>query len=160
MGHWLRRGLRVVSYQEAMNPGSNVEAVENMVAGLKLKKFIKKNAQMLKGEIARLWRVEESLDYNNGGFLSTFTLPVSADDDDSSGQFKVWDISLVHKVSLYNPEAVEGIDLSSFVDDDSLTVEDIHTMAADHKKFEPDSEELLGTQLVRAYQYAKGKGCS
>ena len=37
-----------------MNPGSNVEAVENMVAGLKLKKFIKKNAQMLKGEIARL----------------------------------------------------------------------------------------------------------
>ena len=50
--------------------------------------------------------------------------------------------------------------MSSFVDDDSLTVEDIHTMAADHKKFEPDSEELLGTQLVRAYQYAKGKGCS
>ena len=65
-------------------------------------------------------------------------------------------ISLVQKVGRYNPEAVEGIDLSSFVDDDSLTVEDIHNMAANDKKFEShSSKESLGTQLVRAYQYAK-----
>ena len=45
--------------------------------------------------------LEESLDYNNGGFVSTFTLPVVADDGNvGSGPFSIKCIIILSCVSV------------------------------------------------------------
>lgn len=71
------------------------------------------------------------------------------EEEDSKQQYDdlVTDLfaSLVEKIRGYNPDAVEGIDLSPFHDDSSLTIDDFATTKLTSS----------GALLLRAYQYAE-----
>lgn len=74
----------------------------------------------------------------------------ACEEEDYDGRVRELFISLVKKIRKYNPDAVEGIDLSTFNHDESLEIDDFAPT-----KDISTSTEPAGELLIRAYQYAK-----